>query len=176
MQGNASRSQMAIEIRPRAAELDLSLARWRADTHGCAHRNHLNNAGAALMPRPVIDAITRHIALESEIGGYEAEDARRAESDTVYDDIGALVGAPARNMAIVANATAGFIQSMSAFDLTSGDVIVTSSVDYVSYQLTFLALVKRLGVRIRHAPDLLEGGVDPTGVRDILRREKVRLV
>src|SRR3954462_9802871 len=81
--------------------------RWRADTPGCAHRNHLNNAGAALMPRPVIDAITSHIALESEIGGYEAEEAFRAESDTVYDDIGALVGAPARNMAIVANATAG---------------------------------------------------------------------
>ena len=54
-----------------AAELE----RWRADTPGCAHRNHLNNAGAALMPQPVIDAITSHIALESEIGGYEAEDS-----------------------------------------------------------------------------------------------------
>src|SRR4051812_20961634 len=109
------------------------LQRWRADTPGCAHRNHLNNAGAALMPRPVIDAITEHIKLESEIGGYEAEDARRAAIDAVYDDLGALVGAPARSMAIVANATAGFVQSMSAFDLTSGDVLVTSKVDYVSY-------------------------------------------
>ena len=153
-----------------------ALSQWRADTPGCRHRNHLNNAGAALMPRPVIDAITEHIILESEIGGYEAEEARGAAGAKVYDDIGALVGAPARNMAIVANATAGFIQSMSAFDLTRGDVILTSSVDYVSYQISFLALAKRLGVVIRHAPDLPEGGIDPDAVRDVLRRERVRLV
>jgi selenocysteine lyase/cysteine desulfurase len=128
------------------------------------------------MPQPVIDAMTAHIALESEIGGYEAEDARQEAISAVYNEIGALVRAPASNMAIVANATAGFVQSMSAFDLTSGDVVLTSRCDYVSYQITFLALAKRLGIRVRHAPDLPEGGVDPSAVRDILRREKVRLV
>jgi selenocysteine lyase/cysteine desulfurase len=153
-----------------------ALAQWRADTPGCHHRNHLNNAGAALMPQPVIDAIVEHITLESEIGGYEAEAAREDASRAVYDDIGTLVGAPARNMAIVANATAGFVQSMSAFDLTRGDVILTSSVDYVSYQISFLSLADRLGVVIRHAPDLPEGGIDPQAVREILRRERIRLV
>ena len=149
---------------------------WRAETPGCAHRNHLNNAGAALMPQPVIDAITEHIELESEIGGYEAEDARAEAIEAVYSEIGALVQAPARNMAIVANATAGFIQSMSAFDLTSGDIVLTSGCDYVSYQISFLALAKRRGVVVRHAPDLPEGGIDPNAVREMLRRERVRLV
>jgi selenocysteine lyase/cysteine desulfurase len=153
-----------------------ALQQWRADTPGTKHRNHLNNAGAALMPQPVIDAITEHITLESQIGGYEAEAAREEVSTAVYRDIGALVGAPARNMAIVANATAGFIQSMSAFDLARGDVILTSSVDYVSYQISFLSLAKRRGVVIRHAPDLPEGGIDPQAVREMLRRERVRLV
>src|SRR5690348_14051864 len=150
--------------------MSAALQRWRSETPGCAHRNHLNNAGAALMPQSVIDAIRGHIQLEATIGGYEAEDARQDALAAVYGDIGALVNAPARNMAVVANATAGFIQSMSAFDLTSGDVIVTSRCDYVSYQITFLALAKRLGIRIHHAPDLPEGGVDPSGVREILRR------
>ncbi|HEY2856385.1 MAG TPA: aminotransferase class V-fold PLP-dependent enzyme [Gemmatimonadaceae bacterium] len=152
------------------------LTQWRADTPGCAHRNHLNNAGAGLMPRPVVEAIRNHISLESEIGGYEAESARQSAIDAVYDDIGALVGAPARNMAIVANATAGFVQSMSAFDLTSGDVIVTSKCDYVSYQISFLALSRRRGVRIEHVPDLPEGGIDPDALRDTLRRQRARLV
>ncbi|MFL5614098.1 MAG: aminotransferase class V-fold PLP-dependent enzyme [Gemmatimonadaceae bacterium] len=161
---------------PTLTSAPAELQQWRADTPGCAHRNHLNNAGAGMMPRPVIEAITEHIALESEIGGYEAEDARRAEIDAVYDTIGALVGAPARNMAIVANATAGFVQSMSAFDLTNDDVIITSKVDYVSYQIAFLSLANRLGVQVRHVPDLPEGGIDPDALRDALRRERVRLV
>src|SRR5438552_991947 len=91
---------MAIEIRPRAAELDLRLARWRADTPGCAHRNHLNNAGAALMPKPVIDAIEDHINLEGEIGGYEAENARQEAIAGAYDGIGAIVAAPARDSGV----------------------------------------------------------------------------
>ncbi|HEY2376790.1 MAG TPA: aminotransferase class V-fold PLP-dependent enzyme [Gemmatimonadaceae bacterium] len=158
------------------AVASAELTRWRTDTPGCAHRNHLNNAGAALMPTPVIRAIDDHIRLESEIGGYEAEEAREDASAEVYEEIGALVRAPARNMAIVANATAGFVQSMSAFDFRRGDVILTSNCDYVSYQITFLSLVERLGIEIRHAPDLPEGGIDAAAVREMLRRERVRLV
>jgi len=153
-----------------------TLARWRAETPGCQHRNHLNNAGAALMPTPVIDAITAHIRLESEIGGYEAENAREREIACVYEEIAGLVAAAPRNMAVVANATAGFVQSMSAFDFAPGDVIVTSRCDYTSYQIHFLALAKRLGVVVHHAPDLPEGGIDANAVRDVLRRERVRLV
>jgi len=128
------------------------------------------------MPRPVVDAIRNHISLESEIGGYEAESARQGAIDAVYGDIGSLVSARARNIAIVANATAGFVQSMSAFDLTSDDVVVTSKCDYVSYQISFLSLAKRCGVRVQHVPDLPEGGIDPDALRDALRRTRARLV
>ena len=152
------------------------LAQWRVDTPGVRHRNHLNNAGAALMPTPVIDAMHDHIRLEGEVGGYEAADAREQQIGEVYDHIAALVGATSRNMAIVANATAGFVQSMSAFDFAPGDVIVTSRCDYTSYQIHFLALAARAGVVVRHAPDLPEGGIDANAVRDMLRRERVRLV
>ncbi|HKW48072.1 MAG TPA: aminotransferase class V-fold PLP-dependent enzyme [Gemmatimonadaceae bacterium] len=155
---------------------NVDLTRWRADTPGCLHRNHLNNAGASLMPTPVIQAINDHISLESEIGGYEAEAAREDAIAAVYDQIGALVHAPSRNMAIVANATDGFTRSMSAVDLRRGDVILTSNCDYVSYQITFLSLAERLGIEIRHAPDLPEGGIDAGAVREMLRQERVRLV
>ena len=32
----------------------VDLDRWRRDTPGCRDRIHLNNAGAGLMPRPVL--------------------------------------------------------------------------------------------------------------------------
>ena len=152
------------------------LAAWRADTPGCAHRNHLNNAGAALMPRPVIDAITDHVRLESEIGGYEAADARADAVAAGYDALGAIVGARSANIAVVGSATAGFIQALSSFDFAPGDVIVTTHCDYTSNQIQYLALAKRLGVEIVHADDLPEGGVDAQSVREIIARRKPRLV
>ncbi len=150
--------------------------KWRSDTPGCANRVHLNNAGAALMPAPVLAECTAHLQLEAEIGGYEAAEAKASEVARVYDDLGRLIGAPASNVAIVANATAGFIQAMSSFDFSPGDVIVTTRADYTSYQITFLSLAERLGVQIRHAADLPEGGVDPESVRSLASDSRCRLV
>jgi selenocysteine lyase/cysteine desulfurase len=152
------------------------LARWRADTPGCAHRIHLNNAGAGLMPATVLEACRHHLDLEAEIGGYEAADSRADDLQNVYDDVGRLIGAPAANIAVVANATAGFIQAMSSFDFSPGDVIVTTKADYTSYQITYLSLAARLGVIIRHAEDLPDGGVDPESVRELARDPRCRLV
>ncbi len=157
------------------------IQRWRDETPGTAHRNHLNNAGAALVPRRVLDATTDHLRLESEIGGYEAADARAAAISAGYDELAALVGASARNIAVVANATAGFVQAVSSFDFAPGDVIVTSRCDYTSNQIQYLALARREGVEVRHADDLPEGGVDPDAVRREVRRAResgrtVRLV
>jgi len=156
--------------------MDDALRGWRADTPGCSHRTHLNNAGAALMPSPVLAAMTEHLQLEATIGGYEAADARAGAVEQVYADVARLVRAEPRNVAIVANATAGFVQSISSFDLARGDAIVTTRSDYTSNQIQYLALAKRLGVTVLHAADLPEGGVDPDSVRDLVRRSRCRLV
>src|SRR4029078_5128555 len=145
------------------------LDKWRRETPGTAERIHLNNAGAALMPQPVLDACKSHLDLEANIGGYEAADLRSDEVARVYQDVGGLVAADPENIAITANATAAFIQAVSSFDLEPGDVIVTTRADYTSYQITFLSLAERLGVVVKHAEDLPEGGVDPDSVRELAR-------
>ncbi len=127
------------------------------------------------MPRTVTDAITAHLHLEAEIGGYEAADARKEAVDGTYGSLAQLVGGAPRNIAIVSNATTGFIQTVSSFDFAPGDAIVTTRSDYTSYQIQYLALAKRLGVRILHAEDAAQGGVDPDSVRDILKRERNRV-
>jgi len=152
------------------------LDKWRKDTPGTNNRIHLNNAGAALMPQAVLDACKSHLDLEAEIGGYEAADFRSNEVGRVYQNLGKLIGANAENIAVVANATAGFIQSLSSFDLAPGDVIVTTRADYTSYQITFLSLAERLGVVVKHAEDLPEGSVDPESVRELARDPRCRLV
>ena len=148
---------------------------WRNDTPGCSNRIHLNNAGASLVTHSVHQAIVGHLELERDAGGYEAAALRQGAIDDTYEILADLIGARALNVGIVANATAGFVQSMSSFDFMPGDAILTSRADYTSYQIHYLALSQRLGVRVLHAEDLPEGGIDPDSARAILRREKCRL-
>jgi selenocysteine lyase/cysteine desulfurase len=152
------------------------LAQWRDDTPGCSKRVHLNNAGAGLMPRCVLDAITEHLQLESILGGYESSDQAAAAVNTAYSNVAQLLGTKARNIAVVENSTVAFYQALAAFDFCPGDVIVTTRNDYISNQLAYLSLARRQKVEIRRAADLPEGGVDPQSVRELLRDSHVRLL
>lgn len=160
---------------------DDQIRRWREDTPGCsAHargRIHLNNAGAALMPRPVLDAIRGHLDLEAEIGGYEAEDAAADAVREAYGHLARLLGARRpENIAIVENATVAVAQALSAFDFHPGDVLVTTHNDYTSNQIMYLSLARRFGLEVLRADDLPEGGVDPESVRKLAAHPRCRLV
>src|SRR2546429_747041 len=121
-------ARTSISHSPVPTELD----RWRRDTPGCRQRIHLNNAGAGLMPRPVLDALTNHLARETTIGGYEAADEAEPLVRETYALVAQLVGAAPRNIALVENATVAFSQALSAFDFRPGDRIVTTRTDYPS--------------------------------------------
>ena len=152
------------------------LDRWRRDTPGCRERIHLNNAGAALMPQPVLDAVVGHLEREAAIGGYEASDEAELRLDETYELLGRIVGAGAKNIAIVENATVAFNQAVSAFDFRPGDRIVTTRTDYPSNQLVYLSLARRAGVETVRAADRPEGGVDPESVRQLASHPRTRLV
>jgi selenocysteine lyase/cysteine desulfurase len=152
------------------------LERWRADTPGAARRVHLNNAGAALMPRPVHDAVAAHLARELELGGYEAAESAADPLATAYADLARLIGARRRNLAVAASSTAAFAQALGAFDFAPGDRILTTRADYASNQIMYLSLARRCGVEIIRAADLPVGGVDADSVRELLRRARPRLV
>ncbi|HEX9884972.1 MAG TPA: aminotransferase class V-fold PLP-dependent enzyme [Longimicrobiales bacterium] len=154
----------------------LNLDASRADTPGTAHCVHFNNAGAGLMPTPVLDAIREHLELEGRVGGYEAATLRRAEIRGVYESMGRLLGCPAENVALTENATASFAAALSAIPFGRGDVILTTRNDYVSNQIQYLSLSERLGVEVLRAPDLPEGGVDVRALKKLVHRRRPRLV
>ena len=85
----------------------MDITALRAETPGCAHRVHLNNAGAALLARPTIEAMTRHLDRETMFGGYEAADDAREAVAATYDRIAALVGGRGDEVALFDNATRG---------------------------------------------------------------------
>jgi len=163
-------------VTPTLTSAPVELDRWRRDTPGCRERIHLNNAGAGLMPRPVLDALPNHLAREATIGGYEAADEAEPLVRETYALVAQLVGAAPRNIALVENATVAFSQALSAFDFRPGDRIVTTRTDYPSNQLMYLSLARRAGVETVRADDLPEGGVDAESVRRLARDPRTRLV
>jgi len=63
----------------------IDLDRARRETPGCQQVTHFNNAGAALMPEPVLAATLNHLRREAQIGGYEAADKMAAELAQFYE-------------------------------------------------------------------------------------------
>ncbi len=152
------------------------IKQWRDDTPGCQHRNHLNNAGAALMPQPVIDAVHEHLNLEASIGGYEAAELEKDQTEKAYRSVANLIQTQSSNIAMVENATVATSQALSAFDFQQGDTILTTNVDYSSNQIMLLSLKKRFGIEIVRADDLPSGGVDSGSVRKLIRKKHPKLM
>jgi selenocysteine lyase/cysteine desulfurase len=154
----------------------LDIEKLRAETPGTAHRIHLNNAGAALMPDPVLRAMTDHLELEARIGGYEAEDAKKDEIAATYTALGKLIGTAPENVAVTENATASFIQALSSIPFAPGDVIVTTRNDYISNQIMYLSLKSRMGVELVRAPEDPAGGVDVRAIEELIHKRRPKLV
>src|SRR5215212_5386635 len=86
-----------------AGGIDVACA--RRETPGCAEVLHFNNAGAALMPQPVLHATIGHLQLEARIGGYEAADQAQAQIEHTYDAAATLLNCARDEIALVENAT-----------------------------------------------------------------------
>lgn len=152
--------------------LMTAVTRLRAETPGCENRIHLNNAGAALPPRPVLQVMQEYLEFDAQIGGYEAADARATEIAGFYDAIARLLHTRAHNVAFAGSATDAYARVLSAIPFRPGDVVLTTDNDYVSNQIAFLALQKRFGIRLVRARDQVSGGVDVGDFEALLKKHR----
>ena len=147
----------------------------RADTPGIANRIHLDNAGAALMPRPVIEAIKEHIDLEAAIGGYEAADVRKTETAAVYDSIARLIGASRSEIALIENATLAWDMAFYSIPFAKDDRILTTRAEYGANYVALLQVAKRTGAVIEVIPNNESGESDPQALEAMID-EHVKLI
>jgi selenocysteine lyase/cysteine desulfurase len=154
----------------------MDIAQLRNDTPGCTHKIHLNNAGASLMPHSVSQAIHAHIELEEQTGGYEAAEIMQHEIDAFYPIAAQLLQAEARNIAYTTSATDAYSRALSSIPFKQGDVILTTSNDYISNHLAFLSLQKRFGVNIVQTADSPAGETDLDDFSTQLRKLQPKLV
>lgn len=155
--------------------MPLDLERLRAETPGVAARVQLDNAGAGLMPAPVLDAMIGYLRREAEIGGYETAAENAARLEGVYDSVARLIGASRDEIALTENATVAWQMAFYALPLRCGDRILTARAEYAANYVAFLQVAKRTGATIEIIPDDADGVLDPQALERMLD-DRVRLV
>jgi cysteine desulfurase/selenocysteine lyase len=154
----------------------MDIEQIRKDTPGTLQYNHLNNAGAALMPMPVMDAIRAYQDLEFEMGGYEAMAKEHKKFRAFYEEGAKFLNTNPENIAWSTSATDAFNKALSSFPLLPGDYLLTTINDYVANQVAFLHLQKRRGIKLLRAADLPEGGVDVNSVEALIKKYNPKVV
>lgn len=144
----------------------IDVERARADTPGCDHVVHLNNAGAALAPRPVLEAVIGHLEREATIGAYEAAAEAASRVEHVYDALARLIGAEPREIAVAENATRAWDMAFYAIALGPGDRVLTGRGEYGSNVIAFLQVAGRTGARIEVVDDDQHGQIDVGALRE----------
>jgi selenocysteine lyase/cysteine desulfurase len=153
----------------------IDLQRVRADTPGVAHVAHLNNAGSALPPRQVHDAVVDHLQREAEIGGYEAARERKDRWEHTYDALARLLNAEREEIAVIENATRAWDMAFYAFPFGPGDRILTGRAEYASNWIALKQVTDRTGARIDVVPDDEHGQIDVAALASMLD-DDVKLV
>ena len=121
------------------------------------------------MPVPVIK-------LEASIGGYEAAALQNNAIKMFYQQAARLLNCKPGNIAFTASATDSYTRALSSIPFKEGDYILTDTDDFISNQIQFLSLQKRLGIRIAHIDNAPEGGVDMNDLEYKLNKLKPRLL
>ena len=138
----------------------FDVARARAETPGCAGVLHFNNAGAALMPTPVLAAQMEHLRLEGEAGGYEAAAIARDRFSNTYGAIARLLGCKPQEVALMENATMAWNMAFYALGFAPGDRILTSEAEYASNYIAYLQVARRTGAVVEAVPSDNSGQID----------------
>jgi cysteine desulfurase / selenocysteine lyase len=155
--------------------MTIDTAAVRNDTPGCRDRIHFNNAGASLMPRPVIETVIRHLELEATIGGYEAADAERERIAAVYRSCARLVNCEPEEIALLENATRAWDAVFYSIPFAAGDRIVTGRAEYCSNYMAHLQVARKTGAEIVVIGDDAYGQIDVDELRERID-ERVKLI
>ena len=155
--------------------MPIDIERARRDTPAASQVLHFNNAGAALMPAPVLQAQLRHLQLEAETGGYEAAAAADGRIEAIYDSIARLLNADRAEIALVENATVAWDMAFYSVGFAAGDRILTAEAEYLSNYIAFLQVARRSGAVVEVVPSDDAGELDVEALERMIDR-RVKLI
>jgi selenocysteine lyase/cysteine desulfurase len=155
--------------------MPIDIEQARRDTPATSKILHFNNAGAALMPKPVLQAQLGHLQLEAEIGGYEAAAAANDQMEATYESIARLLNADRAEIALVENATVAWDMAFYSVGFAAGDRILATEAEYESNHIAFLQVARRSGAVIDVVPSDAAGELDVEALERMIDR-RVKLI
>ena len=153
----------------------FNLARARRETPGCANVIHFNNAGASLMPQPVLDAVVNHLQLEAAIGGYEAKNRELEAVERVYEAAARLINCTPDEIAFIENATRAWDMAFYAIPFQPGDRILTAKSEYSSNYIAYLQVAQKTGAVVEVIPNDEHGQTSVDELSNMID-ERVKLI
>lgn len=150
----------------------MDIQQLRTDTPGCVHVTHFNNAGAALMPQPVLDAQQHYLTQEALYGGYETAAKFANELQTAYTHIAQLINAQPHEIAITESATVAWGKAFFALNLQAGDRVLTAMAEYASNYINYLQAEKTHGIKIEVIPNDAQGQLSVEALEKLLAEDQ----
>ncbi len=152
----------------------IDIAQVRADTTGCEQVLHFNNAGSALPPRQVVDAMVDYLRAEETMGGYEIAAARVDDLDVIYEASARYLHCDPSEIASTISAGDGWWRAFSSVPLAEGDRILVGHSEYQANAFGWLQAQER-GAIVEVVPNDPAGDFDVEAFADMLD-ERVKLV
>lgn len=120
---------------------------------------YLGTGTLGVMAQPILNTLLERIA-RFEADGMAARDAARADYERARQRIALLIGAEARDVALLRNASDGVNIVTAGFALQPGDEVITSTAEGLEAVLPLVAACQRSGAYLRyidltHDPDQL---------------------
>lgn len=136
----------------------------------------LNNAGSSLMPQVVLDSMINYLHQEEQFGGYEVANRNAELLEQFYDETAKLINCKSSNIAFATSATDAYAKALSSIVFKEGDVIITTVDDYISNQIVFISLQKKLNVKVIRTKNLSDNELDLVDLEHLIKEHRPKLV
>ncbi len=146
----------------------------RSDTVACGDLAHLNNAGCALPPQPVLNVQIDYLKLEATIGGYEAATARAEGLEGLYSSTARLLNCSAEEIALTRGASESWWRAFLSVPLKPGDRVLAGRHEFIASGLGLIQ-AQEAGIDVQFIPDDGYGLTDLAALASMLD-ERVKLV
>lgn len=149
----------------------------RQDTKGLSdNKLFLNNAGSSLIPKVVVESMIDYLQQEEQFGGYEVANRNAGLLEQFYEETAKLINTKSSNIAFATSATEAYTKALSSIIFKEGDCIITTVDDYISNQITFISLQKKLNVKIIRTKNLSDNELDLEDLENLIKQHRPKLV